>query len=125
MHAEAIGLFQRAMAMETTDASAYLNYGSLLQEQGQTEEAIAMMQRGLARGDTTRTALRLANNLGVLFYRKQDLQAAEEYFQMALRVRRPLPRLPPRPPALPFNRPHAASFRWIAGISRHTTASAS
>ena len=76
------------MAMDTKDAAPHLNYGTLLARLGQTERAIEVLQAGMQRRDPTRNTLRLCNNLGTIYYKRRDFDAAKSMFQASMEVSR-------------------------------------
>ncbi|EGD77114.1 hypothetical protein PTSG_07448 [Salpingoeca rosetta] len=80
---DAESAFLLALNPNSTDAAAELNYGILLNDLGRHAEAEAMLLRGVAKNDPTRTSVRLRQHLGALHFHQQRADRAHDFFMQA------------------------------------------
>ena len=81
---EAMGCFQKALAINPNFAEAYNNLGTTLNSQGRFDEAIGCFQKALAINPNFAEA---HNNLGTALYLKGRLDEAIHEFQEVLRLK--------------------------------------
>lgn len=78
--------FRRAIASDKTNATAYMNLGSLLCERGRIDAAIPMFDKAIKNQLYPNRAL-ASENAGACLMRKPAPVRAETYFRKALQVR--------------------------------------
>ncbi|GEM_PF-2049250 len=83
---EAEVYFAKALSLDKTRDTARFRYAVLLQNRGQTQEAIEQFEILLSRAPEPAVASQAHNELGVLYFQQGDQEKAFDHFQQAVEL---------------------------------------